>query len=183
MPKLNARHLTCTISNILLNHATRTYSTHWKQNTFLMKQHLKVYNNGSTCGSWSLQVAFNRQSTAELTTCMTFVDTLCKYYPAIVVLRRMSVDPSFLWKQLLEWKFLCVCVCVCLCVYRLFADINQHDQLRKFFSFTGTAVNTKSLENSEGIRTLPPFNYVSFMTKTKMHPRKRDRTCLIKNSL
>ena len=48
--------------------------------------HLKVYNHGSTHGSWSLQVAFNGQSTAELTACMIFIDTLCKRYPAIVVL-------------------------------------------------------------------------------------------------
>ena len=86
MPKPNARHLTCTISDISLNHATGTYSTQWKQNTSLMKQHLKVYINGSTHGSWLLQVAFIGPSTVELTTCTIFIDTLCKHYPAIVVL-------------------------------------------------------------------------------------------------
>ena len=84
--KINVRHPTCTVSDISLNHATGTYSTQRKQNSSLMKCHLKVYNNGSTCGSWSLQVAFNGQSTVELTTCTTFIDTLHKYYPAIVVL-------------------------------------------------------------------------------------------------
>ena len=99
MPKPNMRHLTCTVSDILLNHATRTYSTQQKQNTFLMKRHLKVYSNGSTCGSQSLQVAFNGQRTVELTTSMIFVDTLGKHYPAIVVLHpqaRCVGQPIFL---------------------------------------------------------------------------------------
>ena len=71
----------------LIEHATGTYSTQQKQNTSLMKRHLKVYSNGSTHGSQSLQTAFNGQITAELTTCTIFVDTLCKHYPEIVVLR------------------------------------------------------------------------------------------------
>ena len=37
MPKLNARHLTCTFSDILLNHTTGTYSNQWKLNISLMK--------------------------------------------------------------------------------------------------------------------------------------------------
>ena len=51
-----------------------------------MKQRLRAYNNGSTHGSPSLQVASNEQSTVESTTCMAFEDTSRKYYPAIVVL-------------------------------------------------------------------------------------------------
>ena len=85
-------------------HATGTYSTQQEQNISLMKQHLKVYNNGSTHGSRSLQVAFNGQSTAELTTCMTLIDTLHKYYPTIVVLfpqARHVGQPVFLMESAL----------------------------------------------------------------------------------
>ena len=99
MPKPNVRHLTCIVSDILLNHVTRTYSNQWKQNTSLMKQHLKVYNNGSICGNQSLQASFSRQSTEGLTTFTMFVDTLCKHYPAIVVLcpwARCISPPIFL---------------------------------------------------------------------------------------
>ena len=61
--------------------------------------------DSTTMKSWinmwkqSLHVAFNEQSTAELTTCMIFIDTLSKHYPAIVVLHpwaRCISQPVFL---------------------------------------------------------------------------------------
>ena len=98
--KHNVTHQICTANDASLTHEPGTCSTLQSPNIFLKKRHVKAFNNGSTHGCLLLQAVSNKPRTAETTTCMTFEDTLHKYYPKIVVLRLWArCVPSLLWKR------------------------------------------------------------------------------------
>ena len=95
---LEQQHVTAAVAQIE-NETTQPSTKPNKQSTTsitespecgaLMDESFDSTTMKSWINTWkqSLQVAFNGQSTAELTTCMMFIDTLSKHYPAIVVLR------------------------------------------------------------------------------------------------